>query len=58
MLDAFADRISKPRLVLADKMLISLSKLLNTFLFTLLLSIDELYFRPLLDKFGLYLYLC
>lgn len=58
MLDAFADRISKPRLVLTDKMLISLSKLLNTFLFTLLLSIDELYFRPLLDKFGLYLYLC
>ena len=28
MLDAFADRISKPRLSLTDKMLISLGKLL------------------------------
>ena len=29
MLDAFADRISKPRLYLSDKMLISLGKLLR-----------------------------
>jgi hypothetical protein len=29
MLDAFADRIAKPRLCLTDKMLISLGKLLR-----------------------------
>lgn len=42
MLDAFADRVSKPRLYLTDKMLIALGRLLKIFNFAFILTINEL----------------